>query len=242
MAEHVNRYGQPVGEALPLWAARAFPSRITLTGRFCRVEPLSVAQHLDALYAVYAAAPDSRDWTYMFVGPFRDKEEYRTYLTAVERQQDTQCYVVIDTRTDNAVGTFSLMRVDVNNGVIEVGSVAFSSTLKRTPLATEAHFLLMSYVFEQLRYRRYEWKCDSLNAPSRRAALRLGFTFEGIFRQAVIYKGRTRDTAWFSLLDTEWPQHKLDFLDWLAQGNFDTEGKQIQSLAAIRQSRLKEDL
>ncbi|MGG2143616.1 GNAT family N-acetyltransferase [Symbiopectobacterium sp. RP] len=107
---------------------------------------------------------------YMFVGPFRDKDEYRAYLTTVEQQQDTQCYVVIDTRTDNAVGTFSLMRVDVNNGVIEVGSVAFSSALKRTPLATEAHFLLMGYVFEQLHYRRYEWKCDSLNAPSHRSA------------------------------------------------------------------------
>ncbi|MCW2479712.1 GNAT family N-acetyltransferase [Candidatus Symbiopectobacterium sp. NZEC135] len=239
MAEHVNRYGQPVGEALPLWSARAFPGRITLTGRFCRVEPLRVEQHLDALYTAYAAAPDGRDWTYLFVGPFRDKEEYRAYLTATEQQQDSQCYVVIDTRTDNAVGTFSLMRVDVSNGVIEVGSVVFSSALKRTPLATEAHFLLMGYVFEQLHYRRYEWKCDSLNAPSRRAALRLGFTFEGIFRQAIVYKGRTRDTAWFSLLDTEWSQRKLDFRDWLAQGNFDTEGKQIQSLAAIRQSRLK---
>ncbi|MGL9736350.1 MAG: GNAT family N-acetyltransferase [Symbiopectobacterium sp.] len=114
----------------------------------------------------------------MFVGPFRDKDEYRAYLTAVEQRQDTQCNVVIDTRTDNAVGTFSLMSVDVNHGVIEVGSVAFSSVLQRTPLATEAHFLLMGYVFEQLRYRSYEWKYDSLNAPSQRAALRLEFTFE----------------------------------------------------------------
>lgn len=239
MTEHVNLYGQPVGEALPLWSARAFPARITLTGHYCRVEPLCVARHVDALYAAYAAAPDGRDWTYMFVGPFRDKEAYRAYLTATEQQQDSQCYVVIDTCTDNAVGTFSLMRIDVNNGVIEVGSVAFSPALKRTPLATEAHFLLMGYVFEQLHYRRYEWKCDSLNAPSRRAALRLGFTFEGIFRQAVVYKGRARDTAWFSLLDNEWPQRKRDFLDWLAQGNFDTEGKQVQSLAAIRGARLK---
>ncbi|MCW2484887.1 GNAT family N-acetyltransferase [Candidatus Symbiopectobacterium sp. NZEC127] len=239
MAEHLNRYGQPVGAALPLWSARAFPGGITLTGRFCRIEPLNVAQHLDALYAAHAAAPDGRDWTYMFVGPFGDKDAFRAYLTTAEQQQDSQCYVVIDTLTDNAVGTFSLMRVDVNHGVIEVGSVAFSSALKRTPLATEAHFLLMGYVFEQLNYRRYEWKCDSLNAPSRRAALRLGFTFEGIFRQAIVYKGRTRDTAWFSLLDNEWPQRKLDFIDWLAPGNFDTEGKQIQSLADIRQSRLK---
>lgn len=174
MTEHVNLYGQPVGEALPLWSARAFPARITLTGHYCRVEPLCVARHIDALYAAYAAAPDGRDWTYMFVGPFRDKEAYRAYLTATEQQQDSQCYVVIDTLTDNAVGTFSLMRVDVNNGVIEVGSVAFSPSLKRTPLATEAHFLLMGYVFEQLHYRRYEWKCDSLNAPSRRAALLWG--------------------------------------------------------------------
>lgn len=125
MAEHVNRYGQPVGEALPLWSARAFPAHITLTGRYCRVEPLCVARHVDALYAAYAAALDGRDWTYMFVGPFRDKDEYRAYLTTLEQQQDSQCYVVIDTLTDNAVGTFSLMRVDVNNGVIEVGLSLF---------------------------------------------------------------------------------------------------------------------
>lgn len=237
MRENLNQYGQPVGESLVNWSACRFPGDITLTGRFCRVEPLSALLHADDLYAAYSSASDERDWTYMFVGPFQNSDEYRNYLNETEQRKDVKCYAIIDALNDKAVGTFSLMRIDIGSGVIEVGSVAFSPLLKRTPLATEAHFLLMGYVFEQLRYRRYEWKCDSLNVPSRHAALRLGFTFEGIFRQAVVYKGRTRDTAWFSLLDWEWPQLKHSFIAWLAKENFDAEGKQIQTLADIRRSQ-----
>ncbi len=237
MRDNLNQYGQPVGESLANWSACSFPGDIILTGRFCRVEPLNATLHADALYAAYSSASDERDWTYMFVGPFQHSDEYRNYLNETEQRKDVKCYVIIDVLTDKAVGTFSLMRIDMGSGVIEVGSVAFSPLLKHTPLGTEAHFLLMGYVFEQLRYRRYEWKCDSLNVPSRHAALRLGFTFEGIFRQAVVYKGRTRDTAWFSLLDREWSQLKRSFIAWLAKENFDAGGKQILTLAEIRRSQ-----
>ena len=126
------------------------------------------------------------------------------------------------------------MRMDPTNGVIEVGFVTFSPLLKRTPISTEAQYLLMAHVFDELGYRRYEWKCDSLNAPSRAAAERLGFKFEGIFRQATVYKGRNRDTAWFSILDTEWPAQKQAFQAWLAAENFDEQGQQRKSLGDLR--------
>lgn len=143
---------------------------------------------------------------------------------------------MIDARTDRAVGTLALMRITPDHGVVEVGAVTFSPLLQRTPLSTEAQFLLMKHVFDDLGYRRYEWKCDTLNAPSRQAALRLGFEFEGIFRQAVVYKGRSRDTAWFSIIDADWPQLRAAFEQWLSPGNFDAQGRQRVSLAALRAS------
>jgi RimJ/RimL family protein N-acetyltransferase len=138
---------------------------------------------------------------------------------------------VVDQATGNAVGTLSLMRIDPAHGAIEVGNVTFSPLMKRTPVSTEAQYLLMKFVFDALGYRRYEWKCDALNAPSRQAALRLGFSFEGIFRQAVIYKGRSRDTAWFSIIDSEWPARRAAFERWLAADNFDASGQQRSKLA-----------
>ncbi|WP_174261934.1 GNAT family N-acetyltransferase, partial [Pantoea ananatis] len=144
----------------------------------------------------------------------------------LEASRDPLHFSVVDRKTDRAVGTLSLMRIDAANGVMEVGFVTFSRLLRQTRMATEAHFLLMRYAFEQLGYRRYEWKCDSCNLPSRRAALRLGFQFEGDFRQARIYKGRTRDTSWFSIIDSEWPQVKAGFERWLAETNFTREGQQ----------------
>ena len=142
--------------------------------------------------------------------------------------------MVIDLKSGKAVGTLSLMRIDPNNGVIEVGNVMFSPLLQQTPISTEAQYLLMAYAFDQLGYRRYEWKCDALNAPSRTTADRLGFTFEGVFRQAVMYKGRSRDTAWFSIIDSEWPKVKAGFESWLAASNYTADGKQKQSLKALR--------
>ncbi len=239
MSQNYNQYGQAIGEALVNWSARSLPGDVTLQGAFCHLEPLDVARHASDLYEAYRSATDGRDWTYMFVGPFKDEGEYRQYAEKAARSTDPKHYAVIDNVLGKAVGTLALMRVDPGNGAIEVGNVAFSPLLKQKPASTEAQFLLMQYVFDVLQYRRYEWKCDSLNAPSRKAADRLGFTFEGVFRQAVIYKGRSRDTAWFSIIDSEWPALKATFLAWLSAENFGSDGKQLRTLAEIRTERAK---
>ncbi|GAA4988707.1 GNAT family protein [Yinghuangia aomiensis] len=234
MSARPNEYGQAVGRPLPGWTAVPAPAGVTLEGRFCRVEPLDADRHAGDLYAAFALAADGSDWTYMSAGPFDSPADYRAYVTATTQADDPLHYAVVDPRTGKAAGSLALMRQDPSNGVVEVGSVAFSPLLKRTPISTEAQYLLMSYAFDELGYRRYEWKCDSLNAPSRTAALRLGFTFEGIFRQAVVYKGRSRDTAWYSVIDSEWPRVGMALREWLAPGNFDAEGRQKRSLSDIR--------
>lgn len=234
MSTRNNEYGQPIGPALPEWSRRQLPGDVSLQGRFCRLEPLDVERHATALYEAYSAAPDGRDWTYMVAGPFDSAADYRAYAETAARSADPKHYAVIDLELGKPVGTLSLMRIDPANGAIEVGNVAFSPLLKQQPTSTEAQFLLMQYVFDDLGYRRYEWKCDSLNAPSRKAAQRLGFSFEGIFRQAVIYKQRSRDTAWFSIIDAEWPALKQAFASWLSADNFDAEGRQRKALTDFR--------
>lgn len=234
-----NSYGQPIGPAVADWSARSRPGDVSLKGRFCRLEPLSVERHAGALFNAYAAAPDGRDWTYLAVGPFADAQAYRDYATVIADSVDPKHYAVVDAVGGQALGTLSLMRINPEHGVIEVGNVIFSPQLQRTPAATEAQFLLMGYIFDQLGYRRYEWKCDSLNAPSRRAAQRLGFQFEGIFRQAVIYKGRSRDTAWYAVIDRQWPALKAAFQSWLSADNFDGGGRQRRTLEQIRGSSIE---
>ena len=229
-----NDAGQPIGAPLSDWMPRSRPERIALDGRYCRIEPLDAERHAADLYAAYAGAADGSDWTYMVVGPFGDAASYLNYAQAAALSTDPLHYAVIDRASGRAVGTFALMRIDPANGVIEVGSVAFSRALQRTPVSTEAQYLLMKYVFDTLGYRRYEWKCDALNAPSRKTALRLGFRYEGIFRQAVVYKQRNRDTAWFAIVDRDWPTQATTFEAWLAPENFDAQGEQRQSLATIR--------
>ena len=229
-----NSYDQPIGDALPAWTARAQPTPSPLPGRLCRLEPLDAALHADDLYAAYSQAPDGRDWTYMAVGPFATLADYRAHAAQAAVAPGFLHYAVIDLRTGRAVGSLALMRMDPANGVVEVGFVAFSPLLQRTPMATEAQFLLMQYAFDSLGYRRFEWKCDALNAPSMAAAQRLGFRFEGIFRQAVVYKARNRDTAWFSIIDPEWPALRAVFTQWLAADNFDPQGQQRQSLLQLR--------
>jgi RimJ/RimL family protein N-acetyltransferase len=201
---------------------------------YCQLEPLNAELHAGDLYAAYRVAPDHRHWTYMPVGPFDNPEAYRRYAEEAARSTDPRHYAVIDRKTGKALGTLALMRIDPKQGVIEVGHVMFSPLLQQTPMSTEAQFLLMGYVFDELAYRRYEWKCDSLNAPSRKTAERLGFKFEGIFRQAIVYKGRNRDTAWYSIIDKEWPQLKLAYQTWLAVQNFDEQGGQRRSLTDVR--------
>jgi RimJ/RimL family protein N-acetyltransferase len=229
-----NEYQQPIGEAVNDWSTRERPARIVIEGKHCRLEPVDVERHLDDLFEAYSAADDGRDWTYLFSEPFTDIDVFKRYLTQVAASPDPLHYTVIDTARNKAVGTLALMRIEPVHGVIEVGSVTFSPLLKQTRISTEAQYLLMRYAFDDLKYRRYEWKCDSLNAPSRKTAQRLGFEFEGIFRQAIVYKGRNRDTAWYAIIDRDWPRIKQAFERWLSDDNFDADGKQRASLATLR--------
>ena len=230
-----NKYGQPIGVAVPGWIARPLPTAVTLDGRFCRLEPLNAQGHADDLYEAYRSTSDHKDWTYLFVGPFEKAEDYRHYAEVAAASTDPRHHAVIERKTGKALGTLALQRIDPAHGVIEVGAVTFSSRMKQTPMSTEAQFLLMRYVFDVLGYRRYEWKCDSFNAASRKTAERLGFSFEGIFRQAIVYKGRSRDTAWYSVIDSEWPRLQQAFQAWLAPENFDEQGRQRTSLTEVRQ-------
>ena len=229
-----NAYSQEIGPAMPGWSPRPLPGHEPMEGRHCRLVPLDAAQHADDLYTACRLAPDDRDWTYMSSGPFPDRAHYQAYIEQAAASHDPRHYAVIDRNSGRAIGSLALMRIDPANGVVEVGHVTFSPLLQRTVAATEAQYLLMTHVFDELGYRRYEWKCDSLNARSRRSAARLGFTFEGIFRQAIVYKGRSRDTAWYSLIDGEWPARRAALERWLAAGNFDEQGRQIQPLDAMR--------
>lgn len=231
MQPRVNALQQPVGPDVPGWTPRARPPLTPAIGQYCRLEPLSAERHAADLYQAFSQAPDDSDWTYMGVGPFADEAAYRAFAESVQAGNDPLHHAIIDLETGRAIGTLALMRIDPANGVIEVGFVSFSRQLKRTRIATEAQFLLMRRAFDELGYRRYEWKCDSLNAPSRKAAARLGFQFEGIFRQATIYKGRSRDTAWFSIIDGEWPALRAAYEHWLNPTNFDAEGNQRTGLA-----------
>jgi RimJ/RimL family protein N-acetyltransferase len=180
------------------------------------------------------AAPDGRDWTYLFSDRPASESDFNAYLAKLEKSEDPLHFAIVNSATNRAIGTAALMRIEPAHGVIEVGSITFSPLLKKTRAATESMYLMMRRAFDELGYRRYEWKCDSLNAPSRAAALRYGFTFEGIFRQAIVYKGRSRDTAWFSITDTEWPRIRAAFEAWLAPGNFNADGRQKRSLSDLR--------
>ena len=231
MNPDVNEFGQPIGFAVPQWTPPSIPPRIPLQGRFCRVEPLTVTQHAADLYSANQADTGLM-WTYMGYGPFANLDDYTAWMTRVCQGTDPLFYAIVDQGTGKAVGVASYLRLDPANGAIEVGHIAYSPLLQRTPAATEAMYLLMKQVFD-LGYRRYEWKCDSLNAPSRAAAQRLGFSFEGIFRQAVIYKGRNRDTAWYAITDKAWPALQAAFAQWLAPANFDDQGQQQVALTVL---------
>jgi RimJ/RimL family protein N-acetyltransferase len=233
MEQRRNAYGQPIGMPVPDWQRAQPPGREPLTGRYCRIEPVDVERHAADLFDAYSSAADGRDWTYLAVGPFDSLAAYREHLTRMAASKDPLHYAVIDLATGKPVGTLALMRIDPANGVIEVGHVTYSPRLKRTRIATDAMFLLMSEVFDTLGYRRFEWKCDSLNEPSRSAALRYGFTFEGIFRQAIVSRERNRDTAWFSIIDSEWAALRECYTQWLDAGNFDAQGQQVEKLAEL---------
>ena len=230
-----NQFGQPVGEALIDWQPRQPPSRVTLKGRYCYLEPLRV-EHADALFRAYHLAEDPRSWTWLLREPDATAADFSQWVASVSDLPDPMHFTVFDNQTHSPVGTLALMRIDPKNGVVEVGHVHFSPLLSRTPMSTEAQYLLMQYVFDTLGYRRYEWKCNSLNEPSRRAALRLGFQYEGRFRQALVIKGHNRDTDWFSIIDAEWPALAKAFENWLATDNFTADGTQRRSLESWRKT------
>jgi RimJ/RimL family protein N-acetyltransferase len=234
VASRRNSFGQPIGPAVKGWSTRPSPQRIDMLGQYCRLEPVSVQRHEDGLFAAYMAAPDGRDWTYLFSERPATVGDFHVYLLKLEKSDDPLHFTIIDTELGKPAGTAALMRIEPAHGVIEVGSITFSPRLKKTRAATEAMYLMMRYAFDELGYRRYEWKCDSLNSPSRDAAVRYGFTFEGIFRQAIVYKGRSRDTAWFSITSEQWPGVRAAFETWLDAANFDEDGRQKRRLADLR--------
>jgi RimJ/RimL family protein N-acetyltransferase len=225
----LNSLGQPIGLPVHGWRAPPRPQRAVLAGRYCRLEPLHTGRHATDLHAAISLDREGRMWTYLFSGPFATAEEFTAWLEAREDSLDPLFYAILEAETRRATGLASYLRIDTTHGVMEVGHLAFSPLLQRTRAATEAMYLMMKHAFD-LGYRRYEWKCDALNAASRRAAERLGFRFEGIFRQAVVYKGRNRDTAWYSIIDSEWPGLEARFLAWLDPGNFDDKGRQRRRL------------
>lgn len=227
-AQSENR--RPIGPSVDSKPASP-PGKVALTGRYTILERLNAARHGPALWDAFKGRDDL--WTYSSQGPFADAAAFNTWLAQRATLEDP-FYFTIQDRNGRALGVATLMEIRPDMRVIEVGHIVYGPSLQQTPLATEAQFVLARYVFETLGYRRYEWKCDALNAASRRAAERFGFTFEGVFRQHMIVKGHNRDTAWFSILDNEWPQAKAAFERWLAPANFDEHGRQRQRLADIR--------
>ncbi|MGI9424572.1 MAG: GNAT family N-acetyltransferase [Hyphomicrobiaceae bacterium] len=228
-----NTFGQPIGHALPEWSPRALPPASPMEGRYCRLERLDPDRHWQQLHDADLLDPEGRNWTYLGTDFIADPDEYRAYIEQMAQLQDPMFHAIVELATGEAVGVATFMRIDPGNGVIEVGNIRYSPRLQRKPAATEAMFLMMRRVFDELGYRRYEWKCDSLNAPSRAAALRLGFQYEGEFRQAIVYKERNRDTAWYSIIDTEWPVLRTAYETWLAPDNFDAGGQQKQDLKSL---------
>ncbi len=236
MTLRYNAYQQPVGEALPNWKKAKHPDSKTIIGQYCQLERINVKNHALQLYDAFFNHSDPSLWTYLLSGPFNNFEEYREWLKKLENLKDPFHYAIINKQTQQAIGSVALMRIDTTNGVIEIGSIIFSNLLKHTKMATEAIFLLIQYAFETLTYRRIEWKCDCLNSPSRKAALRYGFTFEGIFRQALVTHERNRDTAWYSIIDREYESIRQGFISWLDPNNFNNKDIQIKTLQECRLS------
>ena len=228
-----NHLQQPIGTPMPDWQGASTPEPVTLSGQFCRIEPLCPTRHGNDLFEAFSADQENRMWTYMFMGPFDSKQSFFDWITPLKQSRDPLFFAIIDPVSGLAVGIASYMRIVPQMGVIEIGNFLFSSKLQKTPAATEAIHLMLKHAFEDLGYRRCEWKCDSLNQPSRRAAERLGFTYEGLFRQAIVYNGRNRDTTWYAIIDSDWAQISKAHQAWLSADNFDVKGIQKKRLAEL---------
>lgn len=215
------------------WTPRPRPERIVLEGRTVRLEPLEAARHGDELYAASSVADADQRFAWLPEYPPADRAAFQPWLDKAETSDDPLYFAAIDKATGRVAGRQTLMRIDPKNGVIEIGNIYWGPAMSRRPAATEAQFLFMVYAFDVLGYRRYEWKCNNENLPSKRAAERFGFTFEGIFRQHLVVKGRNRDTAWYSIIDKEWPALKKAYEAWLDPANFDDAGQQKRRLEAF---------
>ena len=232
MPHDTNPLGQPVGLAVPDWIPPPVPPREAMEGSFCRLEPVDPERHAASLHEANALDEKGALWTYLPYGPFGDLGSYRAWMRETCLGDDPLFLAVVDKKSGRARGVASYMRIDRRAGSIEVGHIQFSPPLQRSAAATEAMYLMMKRAFE-LGYRRYEWKCNALNGPSRAAAQRLGLSFEGVFRQAHVIKGRNRDTAWYAAIDSEWPALERAFRHWLSPENFDGQGKQVTRLSAL---------
>jgi RimJ/RimL family protein N-acetyltransferase len=232
MPTDVNAIGQIVGFRVDGWTPPARPPLEAMEGRSCRLEPLDPARHGASLHNANLLDTEHHNWTYLPYGPFARLDDYLDWVNSVAGKDDPQFHAIIEHATGEAVGVASYLRIDPLAGSIEVGHINYSPRLQRTVAATEAMYLMMRRAF-QLGYRRYEWKCNALNTPSRAAAQRLGFSYEGVFRQARVDKGRNRDTAWYAAIDNEWPALERAFQGWLDPANFDELGRQRTSLSAL---------
>ena len=214
------------------WEPRELPGQSAMIGEHVRVEPMHDARRFAELHEVFEG--HDRLWDYLAYGPFETAEAFGRFANANYLGSDPMFHAIVPASSNRAEGVAALMRIDPANGVIEIGHICLSPGLQQTPAATQAFALLFSRVFDELGYRRLEWKCNDQNMPSKRAAARLGFTFEGVFRQHMVTKGRNRDTAWFSIVDAEWPKVKAGFDAWLQPENFDVRGRQRRSLSQLR--------
>lgn len=228
-----SRTGLPIGPKVARSHPAQRPERVVLEGRYCRLEPLEAGRHGEALFKA-ATPPDAeRRHRYLPDRAPRLMGEFELWLKHAEQSNDPLYFAVIDRRSGSVQGRQTLMRITPEHQVIEIGHIYWGPAISRTPVTTEANFLFAEYIFEQLGYRRYEWKCDALNSPSRQAALRFGFRYEGLFRRAVIVRGRTRDTAWYSIIEEEWPALKAIYQRWLDPSNFTVDGQQRTALSAM---------
>ena len=232
MKGSLNELGQMVGELVPDWVVPEEPHRSNLAGRYCHLEPLSPEAHSEQLFEAYGRDETGANWTYLPYGPFPESSQFQAWLVEQAKEPDPLFFAVIDATSESAVGVATFMRIAASMGSIEIGHIHFSPLLQGTPASTEALYLMLKHIFS-LGYRRCEWKCNALNEASRKSAVRLGFTFEGIFRQAGVVKGRNRDTAWYSILDSEWPALHQAFQTWLSPENFSTAGSQILRLSEL---------
>jgi len=232
MKRELNEHGQPIGPVVEHWHSRPRPGREVMSGLYCRLEPLDPARHAADLFSANTADVDGRMWTYLPYGPFASLEQYRTWMEATCLGHDPLFYAIVDASSGRALGLTSYLRIIPEHGAIEIGHLAYSPALQRTPMATEATSLLLRNAFA-LGYRRVEWKCNALNGPSRAAARRFGFSFEGVFRQHVIHKGRSRDTAWYAITDGDWPAIDASHRRWLDPANFDAAGHQQVPLSTL---------